>query len=75
LNENYNHRLKRVFKTAAMAAMKKWPFSDYYRHQIERGLKAELARVQLARKIAALALAVWKKAQKFDARQVVKQTA
>lgn len=75
LNENYNHRLKRVFKTAAMAAMKKLPFSDYYHNQIERGLKAELARVQLARKLAAIALAVWKKAQKFDAKQVVFQTA
>jgi transposase len=75
LNENYNHRLKKVFKTAALAALKKEPFSDYYGHQIKRGLKAELARVQLARKIAAIALAVWKKAQKFDAKQVMKQAA
>ncbi len=40
-----------------------------------RGLRSELARVTIARKIAAITLAVWKKGEAFDADKLIKHAA
>jgi transposase len=75
LNEQFNHRLKRVFKSAALAALKDGTIHRYYDCLRARGLRAELARVQVARKLAAVSLAVWKRAERYDESRVMKQAA
>jgi transposase len=66
LNRHFNHRLKQVFKSAALDAIKRGEFKAYYEKQKGQGLKAELARVQLARKLAAIVLAIFKSGEEFD---------
>ena len=61
LNQNYNRELKDVFKGAATAATgRPGPLRDYYETRIDRGMREELARVTLTRKLAALTLRLWK---------------
>jgi hypothetical protein len=67
LNRNHNHVLKGVLKGAADAATRRpGPFQDFYRDLLARGLDPELARVTLARKLAALTLRLWKTGESFD---------
>lgn len=75
LNAQFNHRLKAVFKSAALSALKDETLRGYYERLRARGLRAELARVQVARKLAAVSLAVWKRAEAYDASRVLKQAA
>lgn len=75
LNEQFNHRLKAVFKSAALEALKDETMHRYHEGLRARGLRAELARVQVARKLAAVALAVWKRATEYDAARVMKRAA
>lgn len=42
------------------------PLKPYYEALVGGGLRAELARLTLARKIAAITLAVWKQQEAFD---------
>jgi transposase len=72
LNHNYNRRLKRLFKTAAQTGSRQGPFKPYYDRLLERGLNPELAQVTLARKIAAVTLALWKKGESFDNKKLGK---
>src|SRR6266542_1251942 len=72
LNRNYNRRLKRLFKSAALAGSSKGPFKPYYDRLLARGLNPELAQVTLARKIAAVTLTLWKKGASFDREKLVK---
>ena len=74
LNRNHNPMLKAVFKGAANAAVSKaGPLRDYYEASIARGVDDDLARVTLARKIAAVALRLWKKGEVFDAKKLTMQ--
>lgn len=66
LNQNYNHRLKYVFKSAALAGIHTEPFSSVYQRLVEKGIRPEMARLTLARKIAAITLRIWKKKEGFD---------
>jgi transposase len=62
LNQNHNHDLKNIFKGAATrAAATAGPFQDLYQACVARGMKPAMARLTLARKIAAITLIVWKK--------------
>lgn len=72
LNHNYNRRLKRLFKSAAQTGSRRGPFKPYYDRLLERGLNPELAQVTLARKIAAVTLALWKKGENFDHKKLGK---
>ncbi len=75
LNRNHNHVLKGVLKGAADAAIvRPGPFQDFYRGLLARGLDAELARVTLARKLAAIVLRLWKTGEGFDPRKLTLQT-
>ncbi len=59
LNRNHNHDLKNVFKSAAtVAAAKPGPFQEFYDVLVAKGMKPEMARLTLARKIAAITLTV-----------------
>lgn len=67
LNRNHNRVLKDVFKGAATAATARpGPLQDWYHGVLERGVREELARVTLARKLAAITLRLWKKGERFD---------
>jgi transposase len=76
LNINHNHDLKNIFKGAATrAAATAGPFQDFYEACVVRGMKPSMARLTLARKIAAITLLVWKKGVRFDAEQLKQQAA
>jgi transposase len=76
LNRNHNHDLKNIFKGAATwAAAHNGPFKDFYEACVARGTKPHLARLTLARKIAAITLLVWKKGACFDAEHLKPQAA
>jgi len=66
LNPNFNHRLKYVFKSAAVDGMHQAPFEGYYARLLIKGIRPELARLTLARKIAAVTLTLWKRGERFD---------
>lgn len=72
LNRNYNRRLKRIFKGAALNGSVRGPFKPYYERLLARGLNPELAQVTLARKISAVTLTLWKKGASFDREKLVK---
>jgi transposase len=63
LNRNRNPLLKAVFKGAALDASRAG-FKDYYEKLTSR-LDPSIAQVTLARKIAAITLAAWKKGEKY----------
>lgn len=74
LNRNHNRILKNVFKGAATAAASKpGPLQDLYQGMIHRGTAEELARVTLARKMAAITLRLWKKGELYDPTQLTVQ--
>jgi hypothetical protein len=76
LNSNHNHDLKNLFKSAsAVAAVKSGPFQKFYAAQVSKGIRPEMARLSLARKIAAITLIVWKRGVSFDAKYLNPQTA
>jgi transposase len=76
LNANHNHELKKVFKsTATMASNCAGPFRDFYNALLAKGMKPAMARLTLARKIAAITLVLWKKGERFDAGQLMRPAA
>jgi transposase len=76
LNQNCNHDLKNLFKGAAIiASSKPGPFQEFYAALVAKGMRVEMARLTLARKIAAIVLLVWKKGVRFDAQHLKPQTA
>jgi transposase len=76
LNRNHHHDLKNLFKSAAaVAAAKPGPFQEFYDALVAKGIRPEMARLTLARKIAAITLTVWKKGVSFDAKYLKLQTA
>jgi hypothetical protein len=76
LNRNCNHDLKNLFKGAAIVASSKpGPFQEFYTTLLTNGIRPEMARLTLARKIATIVLLVWKKGVCFDANHLKPQTA
>jgi transposase len=76
LNVDHNHDLKNIFKGAALSAsIFAGPLQDFYQERINSGIQAEMARLTLARKIAAVALTIWKKGESFDAAKLKTQAA
>jgi transposase len=76
LNVNHNHDLKNIFKGAATrAAAVPGPFQEFHAALVARGMKPPMARLTLARKIAAITLLVWKKGVRFDAEHLKQQAA
>jgi transposase len=75
LNQNHNHDLKNLFKSAAIvAACKPGPLQEFYVARLAQGIRPEMARLTLARKIAAITLTVWKKGARFEAQYLKSQT-
>jgi hypothetical protein len=67
--------MKEVFKGAAVDGIKRGIFKQYYEGLVTNGMRAEIGRLQVARKIGAIVLAVWKRSENFDQNRVIKQTA
>lgn len=65
LNDNFNRTLKNVFRSAANAA-NSGVFKQYFDRLCAKGMPTNLARVTLARKIAAVTLTLWKKGEQFN---------
>ncbi len=51
------------------------PFQDFYAALFAKGMKPTMARLTLARKIAAITLILWKKGARFDAEYLKQQAA
>lgn len=74
LNQNHNRVVKEVLKGAATAATARaGAFRDFYRALLARGMREELARVTLTRKLAALTLRLWKTGERYDPAKVMGQ--
>ena len=76
LNRNHNHAMKEIFKGAATrASCGVGPLRNFYVALLAKGMKPEMARLTLARKMAAITLTLWKKEERFDAEQLKAQAA
>lgn len=76
LDPAHNHHLKDLFKSAAIqASTTKGPFREFYESLIAKGMRPEMARLTLARKIATISWMVWKKGVAFEAKYLKPQTA
>jgi transposase len=65
LNRDYNRALKEVFKGAA-ATVAMGPWKSHFDAMVASGIRAPLALLTLARKIASITLALWKKGESYD---------
>jgi hypothetical protein len=71
LNRNHNPVVKNVLKAAAAAAIARTgAFQTFYYQLLARGMREELARVTLARKVAAVILHLWKTGDHYDPAQL-----
>lgn len=76
LNRNHHPGLKEIFKGAATRLCSgEGPFRPFVLGLLEQGLRPEMARLTVARKLAAITLAVWKKGESFDAQRLTIQAA
>jgi transposase len=76
LNRNHHHDVKWIFKSAAVkASSPTGPLHEFHEALLAKGMKPSLARLTLARKIAAITLTVWKKGVRFDAEHLKLQAA
>jgi len=70
LNRNCNRRMKEVFIGAATAGSRTEPYRSYLESLQQKGIRREMARLTLSRKIAAVALTIWKKGETFDPKKL-----
>jgi len=76
LNGNHNKDVKSLFKSAAISASTRpGPLQDFYVALVGKGIRPTMARLTLARKIAAITLTMWKKGVSFDPKQLHRQEA
>jgi transposase len=74
LNRNHNPELKNVFKGAAnAAAAKAGPLKEAYDRCVAGGVRKEMAKLTLARKIASVVLRLWKKGELWDPKKLTMQ--
>ncbi len=66
LNRKRHPQLKSVFKNAALTAIRGKAFETFYQKELDKGRSQALARVIVARKLAAVTLRVWKESAAFD---------
>lgn len=75
LNREFNRRLKRVFKSAALEALKEDSIKKIYTRMTEKGIRSEMALLTIARKLAAVTLAIWKSGEEFDEGKLTREAA
>ena len=59
--------------TASRSSARPGPLQDWYQGLLARGMREELARVTLTRKLAALTLRLWKTGDRYDPTQLTTQ--
>jgi len=72
LNQNYNRQAKAIFKGAAMTVIiskSQESLRTDYERLLAHGTKPNLARLTIARKIAAIVLSMWKHQQRYEPRR------
>lgn len=75
LNPNHNRVLKNVFKGAATAAAARDPeLRAWYAARLAQGMREDMARLTLARKLAALTLHLWKTGEPYDPTKLTQRT-
>ena len=77
LNLNHNHTLKNIFKGAAttvITQLETEPLRQDYQRLIAAGTKPNLAKLAIARKLAAIALSMWKSNERYDPTRYRKQS-
>lgn len=75
LTPDFNHLMKYVLKGAAIEAIRREPFKSFYRGRIEEGMRPEMARLVVARKIGTLIIHLWKEEALFDGKVMLGLTA
>lgn len=75
LNRNHNHLLKRVFKSAASSACHSEPFQASYQLRLQQGMAPALARLTIARQLAAITLSIWKRGETFQTERMMRPAA
>ena len=76
LNRNHNSRLKGIFKGAAMTVITHLtsdPLHDHYLRLTSAGTKPNLAKLTIARRVAAIVLRMWKDEKEYDPSKLKQQ--
>ena len=66
LNPMHVPELKQVFKDAALTAARREPCQSWSNARIDRGMRPEMARLSLARRLAGVTLTLWQRKEKFS---------
>jgi len=74
LNGNHNPRLNQGFKGAAQSALRHAEIEADYPRLVERGTRPSLARVSVARKLAAITLTLWRRKERDDPKKITAQS-
>ena len=76
LNRNHHHLLKYVLKSvAARCCSGSGPLREFAQTLLDQGMRPEMVRLTVARKLAAIVLVLWKKGVSFDAHYLKRQAA
>jgi transposase len=75
LNRHYSRALKYVFKSAALDASRRGALRPGYEARIAAGQRPEMATLTMARKLAAICLALWKRGETFEVSKIVQNVA
>ena len=75
LNRNHNARLKNVFMSMSIDAIRReGPFRHMYERMVhDQGMREQMARLTIARKCAAVVLTTWKRGEPYDPAKVTAQ--
>ena len=73
LGKEYNRTPKTVFKSAAVEAIRPG-MKPWYESRVESGMRPEMAQLSVARKLAAICLALGKKGERYDENIALKRT-
>lgn len=74
LNRNHNPVLKNILEGVANAgAAKPGPLKDFYDRCVSGGVREEMAKLTLARKLASVVLRLWKKGELWDPTKLTMQ--
>jgi transposase len=70
LNRNRNPHMKSVFKQASISAARSPVWKKYSERYLKNGSNPDMARITVARKIAAITLILWKKGEAFNPKYI-----
>ena len=71
LKRDFNRMLKMVYKGAAKEAIRVEPFAAIFKKKISKGIRAEMALLSIARKLATISLILWKRGEAFNTAKLI----